>query len=260
LTPRPSRLHWLALLVAVAGLDLSLTFHNLWPTPWVTTRHELSLEVAVLLLAMALYARWRPALSGTAVNVLAALLTIACIGRYAQVTADALYGRPVDLYWDARHLPRVAAMLAEAAQASAELVVAALLHDVGHLLHDLPDEAPDEGVDDCHETAGCNYLRKLYPEAVTEPIRLHVPAKRCLCAVEPDYLQQLSEPSMVSLQLQGGPMSDDEVERFMMSPYAEDALRLRRWDDLAKDAERRTPSLAHYADLLRRTASGETPL
>ena len=146
-----------------------------------------------------------------------------------------------------------AATLAERAQANAELVSAALLHDIGHLLHKLPDHAPDDGVDDHHETSAGNFLRKHFPPAVTEPVRLHVAAKRYLCAVEPGYLEQLSQPSIVSLGLQGGPMSPDEVIVFKNLAYAEDAVRLRRWDDEAKIPDLVTPPVAHFENYLRET-------
>ena len=150
-----------------------------------------------------------------------------------------------------------AATLAESEQASSALITAALLHDVGHLLHDLPDDAPDTGVDDHHETSGDRYLRQLFPEAVTEPVRLHVPAKRYLCTVEQDYFDTLSEPSVVSLQLQGGRMTPGEVAEFERGPFVQDAVRLRRWDDLAKDPEMKTPPLSHFAEILSRCATRE---
>lgn len=149
-----------------------------------------------------------------------------------------------------------AALLAEQENASAELISAALLHDVGHLLHDLPDDAPDEGIDDHHESSASNFLRKHFPEAVTEPIRLHVAAKRYLCAVDQNYHATLSEPSMVSLKIQGGPMSSQEVQEFDANPFAKDAVRLRRWDDTAKDPDLETPPLKHFESYLRQSAKG----
>jgi phosphonate degradation associated HDIG domain protein len=139
------------------------------------------------------------------------------------------------------------AALAEREQASAALIAAALLHDVGHLLHNLPDHAPEDGIDDHHETSAGHYLRKLFPDSVTEPVRLHVAAKRYLCAVDDDYMQQLSQPSIISLGLQGGPMSPEEVVDFRNHPYSKDAIRLRKWDDEAKDPNFVTPPLAHFA-------------
>lgn len=143
------------------------------------------------------------------------------------------------------------AQLAEVAGAPASLIAAALLHDVGHLLHDLPDDAPDRGIDDHHENSGCHSLVALFGEEVTEPIRLHVAAKRYLCAVEPAYLAVLSGPSVVSLQLQGGPMSADEVAEFERHPQSAAAVQLRRWDDIAKTPEAVTPPLSHYARYLQ---------
>ncbi len=146
-----------------------------------------------------------------------------------------------------------AATLAERSQATAALISAALLHDIGHLLHNLPDHAPDDGVDDHHETIAGNFLCKHFPPDVTEPVRLHVEAKRFLCAVEPGYLEQLSQPSVVSLKLQGGPMSPSEVTAFKRSPFAENALRLRKWDDEAKIPDFITPAVAHFEPYLRKS-------
>ena len=144
-----------------------------------------------------------------------------------------------------------AATLAEREKASAALIAAALLHDIGHLLHNLPDHAPDDGVDDHHETSAGNFLRKYFPPAVAEPVRLHVAAKRYLCAIEPGYLEQLSHPSIVSLKLQGGPMSIDEIAAFKSLPFAEDAVRLRKWDDEAKIPDFETKNVRHFEQFLR---------
>ena len=142
------------------------------------------------------------------------------------------------------------AMLAESEAASPELVVAALLHDIGHLLHELPDDAPDQGVDDHHESSAGRYLTETFPPAVTEPVRLHVEAKRYLCATDLHYQEQLSEPSILSLQQQGGGMTPTEIVEFEQLPFAKDAIRLRRWDDAAKDPARKTPPISHFEDKL----------
>lgn len=134
------------------------------------------------------------------------------------------------------------------------MIAAALLHDVGHLLHQLSDDAPDNGVDDHHENSAGAYLQSLFRDEVTEPIRLHVAAKRYLCAVDPDYQTQLSEPSLTSLRLQGGVMSAPEVAEFEQNPHFRAAVRLRRWDDLAKDPHCVTPPLAHFEACLRQAA------
>jgi phosphonoacetaldehyde hydrolase len=147
------------------------------------------------------------------------------------------------------------ASLARADRADAELIAASLLHDVGHLLHELPNDAPQRGIDDHHENSGAYRLRRLFAPGVTEPIRLHVAAKRYLCAVDATYLEKLSAPSIVSLQLQGGPMSADEIAEFEKQPCFREAVRLRRWDDEAKVPGKPTPSLEEFAAYLREAAS-----
>jgi phosphonate degradation associated HDIG domain protein len=138
------------------------------------------------------------------------------------------------------------ATLAEQADSDASLIAAALVHDIGHLLHELPDDAPDQGVDDVHEAKGCAFLKKHFPPAVFEPVRMHVAAKRYLCSVEESYYDQLSPPSITSLELQGGPMSDEEVEAFRRSPHWEAAVELRRWDDTAKVEGLVTPDVEYF--------------
>lgn len=141
------------------------------------------------------------------------------------------------------------ARLAEDARADACLVAAALLHDIGHFV--ALDELPDhEHVDDLHELRGPAVLAPHFPPAVVEPVRRHVAAKRFLTAVEPSYLQALSPASVHTLAQQGGPMSAAEAAGFEASPFAGDAVRLRRWDDLAKVPSRATPRLDHYLALL----------
>lgn len=151
-----------------------------------------------------------------------------------------------------------AAQLAEESGASPSIIAAALLHDVGHLLHNLPDDAPDEGVDDVHEALGDRFLRRWFGPEVSEPVRMHVDAKRYLCAVDPSYLGTLSPPSLQSLELQGGPMNPAEVSAYEELPFYEASLVVRRWDDLAKDPNLATPPLAHYLPFLREVLT--TPL
>jgi phosphonate degradation associated HDIG domain protein len=139
-----------------------------------------------------------------------------------------------------------AAALAEQDGEPASLIVAALLHDIGHMIHDLAEDPAAEGIDDSHEARGAAWLAAAFGPEVVEPVRLHVPAKRYLCATEADYFDRLSSDSVRSLALQGGPMSADEVSAFNRLPYAAEAVRLRRIDDLAKDKEAVTQSLAHY--------------
>ncbi len=138
------------------------------------------------------------------------------------------------------------ASLAEAKHASAELISASLLHDIGHLLE--PDfAASHQGkVDLVHEELGEAFLEEWYSEAVTQPVKLHVAAKRYLCATNETYFSKLSPASVHSLELQGGPMSDDEVVAFEANEFYKDAVRLRVWDDLAKDVNAETPSVQHF--------------
>ena len=142
------------------------------------------------------------------------------------------------------------ALLASNAGLDAAEVVAALLHDIGHLLHHLPDDAPEQGIDDHHEDLGAAWLaRHLIPEAV-EPVRLHVAAKRYLCAVEADYYSKLSGPSITSLELQGGPMSPAETHDFERNPHHRAAVTLRRFDEQAKIPGLATPRIEDFAPLL----------
>ncbi len=150
-----------------------------------------------------------------------------------------------------------AALLAEREGAGPTLVAAALLHDVGHLLHHLPEDAPDHDIDDRHEILGERFLARHFGPAVVEPVKLHVDAKRYLCAVEPTYLSILSEPSLQSLRLQGGPMNKDEIAAFEANPHYRDAVRLRRWDDAAKVKDLPTPAIEHFAGVLDAAAMAE---
>jgi phosphonate degradation associated HDIG domain protein len=142
------------------------------------------------------------------------------------------------------------AHLAERAGAPPELVCAALLHDLGHLLNDRGETPTLRGIDDLHQYAALPFLRPFYPEAVLGPIRLHVDAKRYLCATRCDYYDALSVDSKRSLALQGGVFGAAEAERFIAQPHAADAVRVRLWDDAAKVAGAPTPQLAHYEAVL----------
>lgn len=141
------------------------------------------------------------------------------------------------------------AQLAEDAHAAAPLVVAALLHDVGHFVA-IADIGQTDAVDDVHELRGVAVLVRDFPPAVVEPIRLHVAAKRYLTATEPAYARGLSPASVHSLAQQGGPLRGAEIARFEALPFADDAVRLRRWDDLAKRPGWQTPGLPYYLALL----------
>jgi phosphonate degradation associated HDIG domain protein len=146
------------------------------------------------------------------------------------------------------------AALAEGEGADDELVTAALLHDLGHLLQALGDTPSLRGVDDVHQYAALPFLRGLLPDRVLNVIKLHVDAKRYLCATRPAYRDALSADSQRSLVLQGGVFDSAQAAAFIALPGAADAVRLRLWDDLAKSADAQTPPLGHFLDRARRCA------
>lgn len=139
-----------------------------------------------------------------------------------------------------------AAALAEADGAAPATVLASLLHDVGHMIHRLGEDPASRGIDDVHEELGGEWLSRRFGPEVSEPVRLHVAAKRYLCATESDYFVKLSSDSVRSLDLQGGPMSADEVAAFRRHPQWQEAVRLRRYDEAAKDPKATTPDFDHF--------------
>ena len=147
-----------------------------------------------------------------------------------------------------------AAHFARAAGAPSSLIVAALLHDVGHLVEEVPDDLADWTTDAAHERVGADWLARRFPPAVSEPVRLHVPAKRYLLATDPAYLANLSPASVVTLKLQGGPMAAHEVAQFEAEPFYRDAVRVRQWDDQGKVAGLKTPGLGDYRALIEALA------
>jgi phosphonate degradation associated HDIG domain protein len=142
------------------------------------------------------------------------------------------------------------AWAAEQAGAGSALITATLLHDVGHLLHGLPENCAQAGIDDAHEVLGARWLDQHFGPDVAEPVRLHVAAKRFLCATDPAYLKTLSEASLRSLKLQGGPFTPNEAARFRNHPHAEAAIALRRFDEQAKVSGLATPTLEHFRPYL----------
>ena len=139
------------------------------------------------------------------------------------------------------------AQLARHGEADAPAIAAALLHDVGHLLMNEP--RPGEP-DRRHEEVGARFLANWFGPEVTTPVRLHVPAKRYLCAVEPTYEGGLSDASAESLRVQGGAMSPEEVEAFRATPHYESGVALRRWDDAAKVVDADAGTLDDHRELL----------
>ena len=172
-------------------------------------------------------------------------VTLDSIWRLLQERGHERYtGEPVS------HLEHAlqSADLAQRAGAGDALVVAALLHDIGHLLHGAAGTPSADGVDDAHEALAADALEPLFGPAVSQPVALHVLAKRRLCA-DARYLRALSEDSRRSLALQGGPLGPQAQAAFDAVPHAADALRLRRWDDAAKHPGRAVPPLEHYRSM-----------
>ena len=143
-----------------------------------------------------------------------------------------------------------AAWFVQRSNASAALVAAALLHDLGHLMHSEGEDVAHRGLDTHHEELGAEALAGHLPASVLDPIRMHVAAKRYLCFTEPDYLAGLSPASLESLALQGGPMTAPEAEEYLALPHAREALTLRRADDSAKVPGMPVPDLETYRPLV----------
>lgn len=171
-------------------------------------------------------------------------------GLFASEGAQEYLGEPVS---QASHMLQ-AAMLAERDHADEALIAAALLHDVGHFAGTLTGPDLMRGTDNRHSETGAAWLSQWFGAEVTEPVRLHVAAKRYLCATEPGYAAALSPASVYTLSVQGGPMRGAELADFAENPYAARAVRVRRWDDLAKDPEAQVPGLDHFTGLLRALA------
>jgi phosphonate degradation associated HDIG domain protein len=144
-----------------------------------------------------------------------------------------------------------AAYFAHRDAAPPALVIAALLHDVGHLLDDVPEDIREWTTDARHEEAGSRWLAHRFPLSISEPVRLHVPAKRYLCATDSAYYAKLSSASVITLKLQGGPMSPNETAKFEAEPFHREAVRVRRWDDAGKMAGLIIPELADYVALIK---------
>jgi phosphonate degradation associated HDIG domain protein len=168
-------------------------------------------------------------------------------GLFARRGAEAYLGEPVTV---AEHMLQTAA-LAQAEGAPDALVAAALLHDIGHLTGELGEYSPQDTIDRRHDAAGAKLLEGLFPPAITESVRLHVAAKRYLCATDETYYGKLSEASQHSLSLQGGPMSETETAQFRSLEFHRDAVRLRLWDDGGKAPGAPTMTFDDYRPLLR---------
>ena len=157
-------------------------------------------------------------------------------------------GEPVTM---AEHMLQ-GATLAENANLPEIIVVAALLHDIGHFTSEFGTFRMDDTEDRYHEEAGAQVLEAFFPTLVTDCVRYHVAAKRYLCATRPDYFNRLSDASVHSLNLQGGPMSPQEVAEFEQNPNLEQIIQVRYLDDAGKHADMETPDFAHFAPMVQR--------
>lgn len=165
---------------------------------------------------------------------------------FASDGAAEYLGEPVT---QAAHMLQTAT-LAQRDGAAPELVAAALLHDIGHFTGPVTGHQLMTGTDNRHSDVGADWLAQWFGPEVTEPVRLHVAAKRYLCAVEPGYADALSPASVYTLSVQGGPMRAVQAREFAAGPHAEAACLLRRWDDAAKQPDAPTPTFDHFRPLL----------
>jgi [1-hydroxy-2-(trimethylamino)ethyl]phosphonate dioxygenase len=171
---------------------------------------------------------------------------------FAQRGSGAYYGECVTM---TAHMLQ-SAFFATQEAAPPRLVLAALLHDIGHLIEAVPADIADWTTDAQHEVIGSRWLERRFATEITDPVRLHVPAKRYLCATDRDYLGRLSSASVHTLKLQGGPMSPQEVRAFESEPFFREAVRVRRWDDQGKVAALRIPPLQAYRSLIESESVG----
>ena len=171
----------------------------------------------------------------------------ALLDRLRRFGGGAYFGEAVT---EATHMLQTAAALASARPGDDAAIAAGLLHDIGHLLHDLGEDVAERGIDSRHEQVGADWLAQWFGPQVVEPVRLHVDAKRWLCATDARYAERLSPASVRSLALQGGPMTAAEATVFAARPHAATAILLRRCDDQGKDPALACPGLSHYRPIL----------
>lgn len=165
--------------------------------------------------------------------------------------AESYLGEPVTM---SQHMLQ-GAWLAEQDGAPEELVAAALLHDIGHYTSEFGTYSPDDVEDKHHDEAGGEVLAPFFPPVIVECVRLHVSAKRYLCATDSTYFGKLSQASVHTLSLQGGPMNADEVAEFRRNPFHDEAVRVRIWDEGGKIADMKTRTFRDYVPLLERVVA-----
>lgn len=157
-------------------------------------------------------------------------------------------GEPVTM---AEHMLQ-GATIAEQNDQPEIIIVSALLHDVGHFTSEFGMFSMDDTEDKFHEDAGAEVLQDYFPTLVTDCVRYHVAAKRYLCATRPTYFDRLSEASIHSLNLQGGPMNDEEVQEFEKNPNLKEIITVRFLDEAGKHADMETPPFSHFAPMVQR--------
>ena len=166
--------------------------------------------------------------------------------------SEAYLGEPVTM---AQHMLQGATM-AETQGLPEDVIVAALLHDIGHFTSEFGTYHPDDTEDRHHEDAGAEVLSDFFPSVVIDCVRYHVAAKRYLCATRPDYFDRLSQASVHTLSLQGGPMDADEVAAFEANPNLKKIIQVRYLDEAGKRPDMETPSFSHFAPMVQRVVDG----
>lgn len=167
---------------------------------------------------------------------------------FARRGGEEYLGEPVTM---AEHMLQ-GAHFAEKANEPEVIIVAALLHDIGHFTSEFGMFSMDDTEDRLHEEAGAALLEAYFPSLVTDCVRHHVAAKRYLCAVKPEYFDRLSEASVHSLNLQGGPMNAGEVAAFETNPNLKDIIKVRYYDEAGKRADLQTKPYSYYAPMVQR--------
>ena len=174
---------------------------------------------------------------------------VAFLGGIFERCGDEEYlGEPVTM---AQHMLQ-GATLAERNGLDETIIVGALLHDIGHFTSEFGTFSMDDTEDRHHEDAGADVLSRFFPDVITDCVRYHVAAKRYLCATRPDYFQRLSDASIHSLNLQGGPMSEEEVQEFEKNPNLKQIIQVRYLDEAGKQPDMKTPDFWHFAPMVQR--------
>ncbi|MCE8507159.1 HD domain-containing protein [Ruegeria pomeroyi] len=174
---------------------------------------------------------------------------------FARRGGEEYLGEPVTM---AQHMLQ-GATIAEQNGLPEEIIVGALLHDIGHFTSEFGTYHPDDTEDRHHEDAGEAVLAPFFPPVITDCVKYHVAAKRYLCATKPAYFARLSPASVHTLELQGGPMSAEEVAEFERNPNIEAIIQVRYLDEAGKRADMETPDFDHFAPMVQRMVDRHLP-